>query len=81
MLNLAKATNIVMLGALSKYFGIDDAIWKEAIEEAFASKPKTIPLNLYAILAIGMVISTSVLGIDFFKMKKRSFNPWRFPNS
>ncbi|MCQ2602396.1 MAG: Na+/H+ antiporter NhaC family protein [Clostridia bacterium] len=31
---------------------------------------KTIPLNLYAILAIGMVISTSVLGIDFFKMKK-----------
>lgn len=31
---------------------------------------KTIPLNLYAILAVGMVICTSVLGIDFFKMKK-----------
>lgn len=44
----SKATNIVMLGALSKYFGIDDAVWKEAIEEAFASKPKTIPLNLEA---------------------------------
>ncbi len=44
----SKATNIVMLGALSKYFGIDDAIWKEAIEEAFAAKPKTIPLNLEA---------------------------------
>lgn len=44
----SKATNIVMLGALSKYFGIDDAIWKEAIEEAFASKPKTIPLNIQA---------------------------------
>lgn len=44
----SKATNIVMLGALSKYFGIDDAVWKEAIEEAFAAKPKTIPLNLEA---------------------------------
>ncbi|MCQ2408995.1 MAG: Na+/H+ antiporter NhaC family protein [Clostridia bacterium] len=31
---------------------------------------KTIPMNLYAILAIAMVVCTSVLGIDFFKMKK-----------
>ena len=43
-----KATNIVMLGALSKYFGIDDKLWQEAIEEAFAAKAKTIPLNLEA---------------------------------
>ena len=37
-----------MLGALSKYFGIDDKVWQESIEEAFAAKPKTIPLNLEA---------------------------------
>ena len=43
-----KATNIVMLGALSNYFGADEAEWKKAIEEAFESKPKTIPGNLAA---------------------------------
>ena len=43
-----KATNIVMLGALSNYFGADEAEWKKAIEEAFESKPKTIPGNLSA---------------------------------
>ena len=44
----SKAVNIVMLGALSNYLGVDEAIWKEAIEEAFAAKPKTIPGNLTA---------------------------------
>lgn len=44
----SKAVNIVMLGALSNYFGLDESIWKEAIEEAFAAKPKTIPGNLAA---------------------------------
>lgn len=43
-----KATNIVMLGALSNYLGADEEQWKRAIEEAFASKPKTIPGNLLA---------------------------------
>ena len=43
-----KATNIVMLGALSNYLGVDENIWKEAIEEAFAAKPKTIPGNIAA---------------------------------
>ena len=44
----SKAVNMVMLGALSRYFGVDDKIWKEAIEEAFASKQKMIPLNVEA---------------------------------
>ncbi|MCQ2532417.1 MAG: indolepyruvate oxidoreductase subunit beta [Saccharofermentans sp.] len=44
----SKATNIVMLGALSNYLGVDEALWKESIEDAFASKPKTIPGNLKA---------------------------------
>ena len=44
----SKTVNIVMLGALSNYLGVDEALWKEAIEEAFASKPKTIPGNLSA---------------------------------
>ncbi len=44
----SKAVNMVMLGALSKYFGVDDSIWKEAIEEAFSNKPKVIPLNVEA---------------------------------
>jgi len=44
----SKATNIVMLGALSNYLGVDEATWKEAIEEAFAAKPKTIPGNITA---------------------------------
>ncbi len=43
-----KATNIVMLGALSNYFGVSDEQWQKAIEEAFATKPKTIPGNLSA---------------------------------
>ena len=43
-----KATNIVMLGALSNYFGADEVEWKKAIEEAFAGKPKTIPGNISA---------------------------------
>lgn len=43
-----KATNIVMLGALSNFFGTDESEWKRAIEEAFASKAKTIPGNLSA---------------------------------
>ena len=44
----SKATNIVMLGALSNYLGVDEALWKEAIEDAFAAKAKTIPGNLKA---------------------------------
>jgi len=44
----AKATNIVMMGALSNFFGSDEKMWKDAIEEAFKSKPKTIPGNLLA---------------------------------
>lgn len=44
----SKAVNIVMMGALSKYLGVDEALWREAIEEAFAAKPKTIPGNLSA---------------------------------
>ncbi|MBO6192744.1 MAG: indolepyruvate oxidoreductase subunit beta [Clostridiales bacterium] len=43
-----KATNIVMLGALSNYFGVSDEQWQKAIEEAFATKPMTIPGNLSA---------------------------------
>ena len=43
-----KATNIVMLGALSNYFGADEDEWKKAIEEAFAGKSKTIPGNISA---------------------------------
>ncbi len=44
----AKAVNMVMLGALSKYFGVDDKIWQESIKEAFANKPKVIPTNIKA---------------------------------
>ncbi|MCQ2504613.1 MAG: indolepyruvate oxidoreductase subunit beta [Saccharofermentans sp.] len=44
----SKVVNIVMLGALSNYLGVDEKIWKEAIEEAFAAKPKTIPGNIKA---------------------------------
>lgn len=43
-----KATNIVMLGALSNFFGAEESEWKRAIEEAFATKAKTIPGNLSA---------------------------------
>lgn len=44
----SKAVNIVMLGALSNYLGVDEALWKQAIEQAFEKKPKTIPGNLQA---------------------------------
>lgn len=44
----SKATNIVMLGALSNYFGASKEDWHNAIKEAFESKPKTIPGNLEA---------------------------------
>jgi indolepyruvate ferredoxin oxidoreductase beta subunit len=37
-----------MLGALSNYLGADDEQWRKAVEEAFASTPKTIPGNLSA---------------------------------
>ena len=44
----SKAVNIVMMGALSNYLGVDEQLWREAIEEAFAAKPKTIPGNISA---------------------------------
>lgn len=44
----SKATNIVMLGALSNYFGASEEDWNKAIKEAFEAKPKTIPGNLSA---------------------------------
>jgi indolepyruvate ferredoxin oxidoreductase beta subunit len=44
----SKAVNIVMMGALSNYLGVEESLWKEAIEEAFVSKPKTIPGNISA---------------------------------
>ncbi|MCQ2533318.1 MAG: indolepyruvate oxidoreductase subunit beta [Clostridia bacterium] len=44
----AKAVNMVMMGALSNYLGVEEALWKEAIEEAFANKPKVIPTNVSA---------------------------------
>lgn len=44
----SKAVNMVMMGALSNYLGVDEKIWKEAIEEAFANKPKVIPTNVSA---------------------------------
>jgi len=40
-----KAVNIVMLGALSNFFGASEEDWMKAIEEAFAGKPQTIPGN------------------------------------
>ncbi|MCQ2517076.1 MAG: indolepyruvate oxidoreductase subunit beta [Saccharofermentans sp.] len=44
----SKATNIVMLGALSNYLGASEEDWNNAIKEAFEAKPKTIPGNLSA---------------------------------
>ncbi len=44
----SKAVNMVMMGALSNYLGVDEKIWKESIEEAFANKPKVIPTNVSA---------------------------------
>lgn len=44
----AKAVNMVMMGALSNYLGVEEKLWKEAIEEAFANKPKVIPTNVNA---------------------------------
>lgn len=40
------------------------------LEGGIVSFFKTIPLNLYALLAIAMVLTTSFFGFDFFKMKK-----------
>ena len=44
----ARATNMVMLGALSTFMGASDDLWMKAIKEAFSSKPGTIPMNLDA---------------------------------
>lgn len=44
----AKAVNMVMMGALSNYLGVEESLWKEAIEEAFSNKPKVIPTNVSA---------------------------------
>ncbi|MBR2750936.1 MAG: indolepyruvate oxidoreductase subunit beta [Clostridiales bacterium] len=44
----SKAVNMVMVGALSAGMDIDQALWEEAINEAFASKAKLIPMNLQA---------------------------------
>ncbi|MBR3058538.1 MAG: indolepyruvate oxidoreductase subunit beta [Clostridiales bacterium] len=44
----SKAVNMVMVGALSAGMDIDKALWEEAINEAFASKAKLIPMNLQA---------------------------------
>ncbi len=44
----SKAVNMVMVGALSAGMDIDQALWEEAINEAFASKAKLSPMNLQA---------------------------------
>lgn len=44
----AKAVNMVMLGALSVFADIPEAVWDEAIRETFSDKPKLIPMNLEA---------------------------------
>ena len=44
----SKAVNMVMVGALSAGMDIDKSLWEEAINEAFASKAKLIPMNLQA---------------------------------
>ena len=44
----SKAVNMVMLGSLSKFMGVEEAMWLESINEAFASKPKVIPTNIDA---------------------------------
>ena len=44
----SKAVNMVMVGALSAGMDIDQALWEDAINEAFASKAKLIPMNLQA---------------------------------
>ena len=44
----SRAVNMVMVGALSAGMDIDKALWEEAINEAFASKAKLIPMNLQA---------------------------------
>lgn len=41
-----KATNVVMVGALSNYLDIDEETWKEAVEEIVP--PKTLQINLKA---------------------------------
>ena len=42
----AKAVNLVLLGRLSHYFGMDDAVWQEAIENCVP--PKFLELNKIA---------------------------------
>ena len=44
----SRAVNMVLVGALSAGMDIDKALWEEAINEAFASKAKLIPMNLQA---------------------------------
>lgn len=48
--------------------------WAAAIsgytDEGLLGFLKAIPLNLYAILAIGLIIAFSIMGIDLFKMKR-----------
>ena len=44
----AKATNIVLLGALSVFSDFPEDIWHDSIKEAFAQKPTTIPMNIKA---------------------------------
>ena len=44
----SKAVNMVMVGALSAGMDFPKELWEEAINEAFASKAKLIPMNLKA---------------------------------
>ncbi|MBN1892277.1 MAG: indolepyruvate oxidoreductase subunit beta [Clostridiales bacterium] len=44
----AKATNMVMLGALSVFMDIPQAVWEESIRETFSGKPDFIPMNIKA---------------------------------
>ena len=43
-----KATNIVLLGALSVFSDFPESLWHDSIREAFAKKPATIPMNIEA---------------------------------
>ncbi|MBR3033120.1 MAG: indolepyruvate oxidoreductase subunit beta [Clostridiales bacterium] len=44
----SKAVNMVMVGALSAGMDFPKELWEEAINEAFASKAKLIPMNIEA---------------------------------
>ena len=44
----AKAVNLVLLGRLSHYFGVDDAVWQESIEHCVP--PKFLELNKKAFI-------------------------------